>query len=196
MSVPSSWKLETSSTNVVASVEPSTIPVTAWPMFPPTRTSPPASRNIAPRAAVVVDLPLVPVIAATVPFSIRKPSSSSATTGTPAARAACSSGIVEGTPGDTTIIEALVNVSMRWPPSSSRTPCFSRFITSGGSSRGPFRSVATTRDPRRAQSVAAAIPDRAIPTTTTCLPSSSKAPSSVPGHWRSAAFVDGQLPAG
>ena len=89
------------------------MPVTACPMLPPTRTSPPASLSIAPAAAVVVDLPFVPVIAATVPFNSRKPSSSSATTGTPAARAACSSGIVEGTPGDTTIMEAPVKVARR-----------------------------------------------------------------------------------
>src|SRR5258706_239250 len=55
----------------------------ASPMLPPTRTSPPRSRSMAPRAAVVVDLPLVPVTAATVPRRWRKASSISATTGPP-----------------------------------------------------------------------------------------------------------------
>ena len=72
-------------------------------MLPPTRTSRPASRSMAPSAAVVVDLPLVPVTAATGPRMWRKPSSSSAITAHPRARARPpSSGRSQGTPGDTT----------------------------------------------------------------------------------------------
>ena len=85
-------------------------------MLPPTRASKPASRSIAPRAAVVVDLPFVPVTAATRPSRWRKASSISAITGTPAARAAASSGSSHGTPGETTTIEAPVNVSRRCGP--------------------------------------------------------------------------------
>ncbi len=91
-------------------------------MLPPTRTSPPPSLSIAPRAAVVVDLPLVPVTAATRPFRCRKASSISARTGTPTARAASSSGSSQGTPGETTIRDAETKVSRRWPPSSNLTP--------------------------------------------------------------------------
>jgi hypothetical protein len=175
VSVPSSWKLEASRTKTVSPVEPSTRPETAWPMFPPTLTSRPASRSMAPRAAVVVDFPLVPVTATTSPARCRNPSSSSAITGTPARRAAWISGRSKGTPGDTTTSEAPVNVASRWPPSSSRTPLDSILRTSASSSIAGFRSVATTGRPRPARSVAAAIPDRASPTTTTGFPSTSMA---------------------
>ena len=66
--MPSSWKLETSTAKTVFSVEPGTSEVRASPMLPPTRASRPASFSMAPRAAVVVDLPLVPVTATTVPW--------------------------------------------------------------------------------------------------------------------------------
>jgi hypothetical protein len=169
--VPSSWKLDTSTTNVVACVEPSTRETRGAPMLPPTRASKPASRSIAPRAAVVVDLPFVPVIAATRPSRWRKASSSSAITGTPAWRAASSSGRSQGTPGDTTTIEAPVKVPTRCPPSSSRTPRSRSWRTSSLSSPSVFVSVATTCAPRRARNSAAAIPERASPITTTAFPS-------------------------
>ena len=136
-------------------------------MFPPTRASFPLSLSIAPRAAVVVDLPLVPVTAATVPARWRKPSSISAITGTPAPRAASSSGSSHGTPGETTTIDAPVKVAARCGPVSRRTPRAASARASAGSSASALRSTATTAAPRRARKSAAATPDRARPTTTT-----------------------------
>ena len=150
---------------------------------PPGRRAPAASRT-APRPAVVVDLPLVPVMAARRPRRWRKASSISAITSTPASRAACSSGRSHGTPGDTTTIEAPAKVSGRCPPSSRRIP-FSRSLrTSSGSWSSVLRSVATTEAPRRARNSAAATPDRASPTTTTETPSSStSAPVTAASAW-------------
>ena len=76
---------------------------------------------MSPTSVVVVDLPLVPVIAISVLATKRDASSISPVTVTPAARAAASSGI-SGTPGDSTISSAPVNVARRWPPSSRSTP--------------------------------------------------------------------------
>ncbi len=167
LTVPSSWKLETSTANAVASVAPSTSPISGAPMLPPTRASMPASRSIAPSAAVVVDLPLVPVIAATRPLRWRKASSISAITGTPAWRAASSSVSSQGTPGDTTTSDAPSKVDARCGPSSRRTPASRSASASFGSSLSRFWSTATTALPRLARKRAAAIPDRASPTTTT-----------------------------
>src|SRR4030081_1061578 len=52
-------------------------------MLPPTVTLKPDAASIRPVSAVVVDLPLVPVMAITRPFSHREASSISAMTGTP-----------------------------------------------------------------------------------------------------------------
>ena len=75
-----------------------------------------------PVRVVVVDLPLVPVIATMRPRSQREASSSSPITGTPAARASAMAGCASGTPGLSTIRSAPRSVSRRWPPSSSSTP--------------------------------------------------------------------------
>src|SRR5262249_11285909 len=103
----------------------------------------------------------------------RKPSSSSAMTSTPAARAACSSGSAHGTPGDTTTRSAAVKVPLSCAPSSSLAPLSPSPLTSASRSAAGLRSVATTCAPRRRRSSAAATPERAIPTTTALLPSSS-----------------------
>jgi hypothetical protein len=68
-------------------------------MFPARRTSFPAARSIAARRDAVVDLPLVPVTAATVPRISRNPSSSSPQTGMPRLRASESIGTSTLTPG-------------------------------------------------------------------------------------------------
>ena len=149
--------------------------VSALPMLPPTRTSARArpARSIAPSAAVVVDLPLVPVIAAMLPRSRRAPSSSSPIIGTKA-RASTSSPSIHGTPGDTTMRSAWRSTSPPSPPSRSVTPAACRLMASAPSSAARLRSSAVTSAPRATSSRAAAMPDRANPTTTTRLPRSSK----------------------
>ena len=61
-------------------------------MFPPTSTRCPPASSIRPASVVVVDFPLVPVMATMRPRSQREASSSSPITGTPAARAASIAG--------------------------------------------------------------------------------------------------------
>ena len=77
---------------------------------------PPAS-SIRPVSVVVVDLPLVPVIATIRPDSHRDASSSSPMIVAPAARAASIAGCRSGTPGLITTRSASVNVRGVWPPS-------------------------------------------------------------------------------
>ena len=79
-------------------------------MLPPTVTRNPACRSIRPVSDVVVDLPFVPVMAITRPFSHLNASSTSPITGTPAALAAAITGISGGTPGLITIRPAPVKV--------------------------------------------------------------------------------------
>ncbi len=59
----SSWKLETSSTDQVSSVLSSMSATTGTPMLPPTSVGKPAAFRISPTSAVVVVLPLEPVMA-------------------------------------------------------------------------------------------------------------------------------------
>ncbi len=71
-------------------------------MLPATTTSRPAARKTAPSSSHVVDFPFVPVTPTKrvpVGASRRQPSSSSDQTGTPAVRAARTSGAPAGTPG-------------------------------------------------------------------------------------------------
>ncbi len=86
-------------------------PRTPTPMLPPMRASRPAWRQMWPIRAVVVDLPLVPVMATTLgrlcagaAFTVRANSSMSPRISTPAAWACstvqCGSGWVSGTPGE------------------------------------------------------------------------------------------------
>ena len=72
MSVASSWKLLASTTWIVSSVDSSTCALSAWPMLPPTSTRWPPASSIRPVSVVVVDLPLVPVIATMRPRSQRE----------------------------------------------------------------------------------------------------------------------------
>ncbi len=97
----SSWNEETSQQTQSAAV----IELSGVPMLPATATSRPASRKIAPRSSLVVDLPFVPVTASRrvpAPASRLQPSSSSDQTGIPRARACATSGSSPGTPGDLT----------------------------------------------------------------------------------------------
>ena len=80
-SVLSSWKLETSSTDHVLSVLSSIRPTTGTPMLPATSVGNPASFRISPARAVVVVLPLEPVMARILPLRKRAASSSSPITG-------------------------------------------------------------------------------------------------------------------
>ena len=81
-----------------------------------------------PISVVVVDLPLVPVMATMRPASQRDASSISPMTGTPAARAAATSACRGETPGLRTIRSAPFSVSARWPPSSRTTPAAAQLV--------------------------------------------------------------------
>ena len=142
------------------------------PMLPPTAALSPPSVSMRPISVVVVDLPLVPVMATMRPASQRDASSSSPMTGTPAARAAATSACRGETPGLRTIRSALFSVSARWPPSSRTTPA--RRSSSAGSIVSRV-SVRTTLAPRATSRCAAATPLRAAPTTTTRWPDTLKA---------------------
>jgi hypothetical protein len=67
----------------VSGVESDTCALSGAPMLPPTVTLNPAVASIRPVSAVVVDFPLVPLIAMTRPCSQRDASSIYAITGTP-----------------------------------------------------------------------------------------------------------------
>ena len=114
VSVVSSWKLDASTTQTPLSPAAGvpTASASGSPRLPPTNVGRPVARIMSPVSVVVVDLPLVPVIAMTVPATNREASSISPVMATPAARAAASSGI-SGTPGDRTMISAVRNVSGR-----------------------------------------------------------------------------------
>src|SRR5688572_6550655 len=146
-------------------------------MFPPTSTLRPEAVSIRPTSVVVVDFPLVPVIAITRPRIQRQASSSSPMISTPPARAARKAGCSSGTPGLATIRSADASVSGRCPPSSSVTPLRS---SRSASSNVSCTSVSVTAAPRARSSSAAATPLRAAPTTTTRRPRTEKSLSPTP----------------
>ncbi len=84
----------------------------------------PAASPMAATQLVTVLLPLVPVMATSVPFRKRLASSTSLQMGTPARSAASSSGS-GGTPGESTISDAPVKSASSWPPRASVTPAAS-----------------------------------------------------------------------
>ena len=94
----------------VSGVESDTCALSGAPMLPPTLTLNPAVSSMRPVNAVVVDLPLVPVMAMTRPRSQRYASSISPITGTPLRRAARTAGCSGGTPGLSTTRSAPANV--------------------------------------------------------------------------------------
>src|SRR5262245_3494966 len=175
--VVSSWKLLVSTTWTVSEVDWSTCALSGVPIFPPTSAVVPAAASIRPMSVVVVDLPFVPVMAISRPFTNRHANSSSPMISTPHARAASNTGCSTGTPGLVTIKSADVNVSTLWPPSSSRTPSALRRSARSNVSR---ISVSVTSAPRLAASSAAAMPLRAAPTTTTRRPRTENTFASTP----------------
>ena len=95
----SSWKLESSSTTQCSGVISSSRSRTVSPMFPPTRTGREPWRSTSPVSAVVVVLPLVPVMPTIGAGHSWKKRSISLETRSPWVRAASSSGSSQGTPG-------------------------------------------------------------------------------------------------
>ena len=115
VSTVSSWKLDASTTQIPSAPAAGapTAAASGSPRLPPTNVGRPVSARIAPQSVVVVDLPLVPVIATSVARSTKRDASSiSPVTGTPAARAA-RSGAISGTPGDSTMRSAPVKIASR-----------------------------------------------------------------------------------
>src|SRR5215472_12391858 len=150
-------------------------PSTPTPILPPMRTSRPAWAQTWATSAVVVDLPLVPVIATTfgrlwtgLAAMVRAKSSMSPSTSTPAsfaiATVQCGAGWVSGTPGATT--SALRSDQSARPRSSSAKP------SPRAASRASALSSQTTTSAWPAlRARAAARPERARPNTATFLPS-------------------------
>ena len=93
------WKDESSSTTQSAAATASSLSSIGTPMLPPRWTRSPARSRIAATSAVVVVLPLVPVMPQIRARQRSKTRSISLRTGTLWARAASSSGASQGTPG-------------------------------------------------------------------------------------------------
>ena len=131
------------------------------PTLPATTPGSPAARQTWPSHSATVVLPLVPVSATKRLSSMRQPSSSSPITGIPRSRAAAIAGAPDGTPG---LFTTALTRSRRPVPSSSS-------LTSTPSSAslpapaGDPESAPYTRAPRARRASAAAMPERASPTT-------------------------------
>ena len=150
-------------------------PRTPKPILPPMRTSRPAWATTWAMSAVVVDLPLVPVMAtifgrlwAGAAATVRAKSSISPRISTPASRAIstvqCGSGWVRGTPGEST--RAAKSAQSDLARSSSTNP------SAAAASRAAGFSSQTTTWARPAKRARAAVsPERARPNTATFLPS-------------------------
>src|SRR3954447_27076050 len=115
--VSSSGKEETSQTSTLDGSSSPTSEVTAVPTLPATTTGTPAVRWMWPSSSAVVVFPLDPVTATNWLGSSRQPSSTSPSTGNPAARAAATTGADCGTPGLLT--------SHGDPPASPKPPASS-----------------------------------------------------------------------
>ena len=117
----SSWKLESSQAiHAFGSTRPASAD-SGRPTFPATSHARPPERSIAPRSSVVVVLPFVPVTPAIGLGSIRAASSTSLHTGTPAARAATTWSVCDGTPGlFTTALSPCTGTTS--PPRTGSTP--------------------------------------------------------------------------
>ncbi len=96
----SSWKLDSSSTTQLVGDIRGSSPSKGRPMLPPTNVSRPAPRNTSPSSEVVVVLPALPVMPMIGAGQSSKNSSIRLVTGMPRVRAAFSSGLSGGTPGD------------------------------------------------------------------------------------------------
>src|SRR3990172_7850860 len=166
--IDSSWKLETSTTPQSQGAPAAA--TNGVPRFPPTNTRGKARDAIPPTRVVTVDLPLVPVIAATFPRKRRNPSSSSPHTGRPAAESADSGSFSRGTPGDTTT-SAVPGTSS--PVGIPRRKAIAAGIfspTDASTSARGRSSRSVPRAPSPASRRAARNPDRPAPATITCLP--------------------------
>ena len=148
----SSWKLDTSTTQKppASAAGVPTASASGSPRLPPTNVGRPVARSISPTSVVVVDLPLVPVMATIVAATNCDASSSSPVIATPAARAAASSGI-SGTPGESTMRSAPRKVSRSCPPSSLRRRWAAAARAPAPSVAAGRLSVTVTRAPRAAQ---------------------------------------------
>ena len=148
---------------------------TPWPILPPIRTARPVSARMWPIRAVVVDLPLVPVIATTLgrlcsgaAFTVRAKSSMSPRISTPSVLARstvqCGVGWVSGTPGDS--IKAANSDQSAWVRSVTSKPS-----AIAASREAALSSQSATLAPPATRARADAKPVRARPNTATVLPS-------------------------
>src|SRR5512145_2820617 len=137
--------------------------------YPPVKVARSSAKS-APASAVVVLLPLVPVMATTgTSPRKRQASSTSPQTGTPVRRAAWIGAMESGTPGETTTRSAPEKSPSSWPPSTLRIGSPASAASGSASSASGLRSVTVTFAPSRAQSFAAATPLFASPMTVTFL---------------------------
>ena len=141
-------------------------------MFPPTIAGRAVSFRSPKVSAVVVVLPLVPVMAMKSASMTRQPSSSSPMIGTPRALTGAKAGNESGTPGLTTTSSTSANAAAGCPPAHSRQPSSSSCLAAAGSDARGLESDASTRPPSLRTSRAAATPLRASPTTATVRPAS------------------------
>ena len=145
----------------------STCALSGTPMLPPTSTCRPAASSIRPTSVVVVDLPLVPVMATMRPRSQRERELQLADHRDARRRAPRPSGSSSGTPGLITTRSARSN-GLRLDARRARAHAV-RSQPSPHPRSPASRRVSVTRAPRRTSSSAAATPLRAAPTTTTSL---------------------------
>src|SRR3990172_4750096 len=167
-SIVSSWKLETSTT--AQSCEPPAALAKGVPRFPPMKTRGKTRDAMSPNSVVTVDLPFVPVTAATFPPNRRKPSSSSPHTGVPARTSAGRGSFSLGTPGERTtsgVSSAAFSVILPWTNAiCGGTGCpRDRSTASFGRS-----SKSVTRAPSRRRRRAETNPEIPAPITNASLP--------------------------
>src|SRR3990167_1735873 len=150
-------------------------PRTPWPILPPIRVSRPAEAHRWPIRAVVVDLPLVPVMAMIfgrlwtgAAATVRAKSSMSPRISTPAALAFCTVqcglGWVSGTPGDS------ISAS-NWRQSAASRSTTGKPSAAAASRLAIFSSQRATFAPPAIKARAAVSPVRPRPNTATVLPS-------------------------
>ena len=161
-SVSSSWNEDASHTIVTSCSTEPTSELAAVPTLPATATGKPASRWMCPISSTVVVLPFVPVTATNSFGSIRHASSSSPSTGRPRSRAAAITGACAGTPGLLTTARTrseqrhALLAHMHAPP---------RHRSSTSAPAGEPASTPITSSPAARSASAAAMPERARPTT-------------------------------
>ena len=153
----SSWKLDSSQTVASSRSPASTRLLSALPRFPPVKTRRPAAASRCPQSAVVVLLPLVPVIPSSGSSMRREASSTSPITSRSRERASAKIASESGTPGLTT--------TRSMPRSESGTT-----RRNSPSKETSSSSAAITCAPPDRSSRAAAAPLFPRPTTRACRP--------------------------